>query len=376
MKYYITYGEFQAHMKSYYQQNRKGLQFTEMVEYLYQRGMLSDTITYPNLDEIYDNMNDEEFDKVVDSIPLTLYPNGKNLILAKVKENDIIPNTQDVFVIRHPRYTRPQNHMHNYFEIDYVAKGKAKFIFEKEYRIMHEGELCIIAPSSEHDFLIEDDSTVFTICIRQSTFDTTFFSLMSRKDLLSYFFRTILQGDNHSNYLLFFTEKGAILKRFVRSMMIESSKPDMYSNNCCISYVNLLFSTLLRNYSQTIQFYNYQMGSDFTLVLQYIQHNYQTLTLSALSKLFHYSEPHLCTLIKQNTGYTFTELVKRLRLSNAVDYLLNTNLKINEIAEQIGYNSADHFSRMFRAKYNMSPQEYRKQNQNLESAFIPFSTKQ
>ena len=42
--------------------------------------------------------------------------------------------------------------------------------------------------------------------------------------------------------------------------------------------MNLLFSTLLRNYSETLQFYNYQMGSDFSLVLQYIQHNYQTLS--------------------------------------------------------------------------------------------------
>ena len=116
------------------------------------------------------------------------------------------------------------------------------------------------------------------------------------------------------------------------------------------------------------------MGSDFSLVLQYIQHNYQTLTLSSLAELFHYSEPHLCTLIKQNTGYTFTELIKRLRLADAIDYLLNTNLKVGEIAEQIGSNSADHFSRVFRATYKMSPQEYRKQNQTTENMFVPFST--
>lgn len=149
----------------------------------------------------------------------------------------------------------------------------------------------------------------------------------------------------------------------------------MYSNACCISYVNLMFSALLRSYSQTIQFYNYEMGADFSLVLQYIQHNYQTLTLSSLADLFHYSEPHLCTLIKQNTGLTFTELIKRLRLSDAIDYLLNTSLKVGEIAERIGYNSADHFSRVFRSAYKMSPQEYRKQHKDEEPAFVPFAIK-
>ncbi|OYP50905.1 hypothetical protein CG709_02510 [Lachnotalea glycerini] len=140
-----------------------------------------------------------------------------------------------------------------------------------------------------------------------------------------------------------------------------------------MNWVNLLFSSLLRNYSKTIQFYNYQLGSDFSLVLQYIQHNYQALSLSALAKLFHYSEPHLCTLIKQNTGYTFTNLIKRLRMADAVDYLLNTDLKVSEIAEKIGYNSADHFSRVFRATYKMSPQEYKKKNKKQNLPFVPFS---
>ena len=165
------------------------------------------------------------------------------------------------------------------------------------------------------------------------------------------------------------------VKKYIRNMMIECSKKDMYSNTCCISYVYLMFSALLRNYSQTIQFYNHEMGSDFSLVLQYIQHNYQTLTLSSLAELFHYSEPYLCTLIKQNTGLTFTQLIKKLRLADATNYLLNTSMKVSEIAEQIGYNSADHFSRVFRSAYKMSPLEYRKQHKNEEPEFVPFAMK-
>ena len=374
MPYYMTYGEFQNHMKDYYQRTGNRMQFPEMTAYLYQKGLLSEVAPTPSLTGNFENMTDEDFDRIVDSLPLSLSLYGGAPLDVTVMENALIPNTRDVFVIRHPRYTRPYKHKHNYFEINFVSSGHGTFIFENETHILHEGELCIIAPGSAHDMLLEDDSTIFTICIRKSTFDTTFFSLMSRKDLLSYFFRMILQGENQSNYLMFFTQDNFALKKYMRYMMIESYKQDMYSNACCISYVNLMFSSLLRNYSQTIQFYNYEMGSDFSLVLQYIQHNYQTLTLSSLAELFHYSEPHLCTLIKQNTGYTFTELIKRLRLADAIDYLLNTNLKVGEIAEQIGYNSADHFSRVFRATYKMSPQEYRKQNQTTENMFVPFST--
>lgn len=372
MPYYITYGEFQKHMKDYYLRTGNRMQFPEMSDYLYKKGLLLETSPEsPASSELFGSMTDDGFNRVVDSMVLTLNPS--QTLNFKVAETDIFPTARDAFIIRHPRYTRPSTHTHNYFEINYVAQGTCTFVFEKTNRVLSEGELCIIAPSSEHDLVIDDDSTVFCIMLRKSTFDTTFFSLMSRKDLLSYFFRTILQDDSHANYLLFFAENNTWLKTIVRNAMGESYKNDVYSNTCCISWINLLFSNLLRNYSKTLQFYNYQMGSDFSLVLQYIQHNYQTLTLSSLAEMFHYSEPHLCTLIKQNTGHNFTELIKRLRMADAVDYLTNTNQKISEIAEQIGYNSADHFSRVFRGTYHMSPQEYRKVHAGEKEDFRPFT---
>lgn len=372
MSYYITYGEFQEHMKDYYFRTGSRMQFPEMTNYLYLNGLLRESDEMQNrhtVARMYDDMTDDEFNEVIDSFILTM--DIKMHSGMKVLESDIIPYTRDVFIIRHPRYTRPSLHTHNYFEINYVVKGTCSFTFDQTTKTLSEGELCIIAPSSLHDIIIEDDSTIFTIMIRKSTFDTTFFSLMSGKNLLSYFFRMILQDDTHANYLMFFTKENEMLKRMIRNALSECNINDDYSNACCINWVNLLFSTLLRNYSKTLQFYDYKMVYDFSLVLQYIQHNYQTITLSSLAKLFHYSEPYLCTIIKRNTGYSFTELVKRLKMSSAADYLVNTNIKISEIAELVGYNSADHFSRVFRSTYKTPPQEYRKHNR--EDKFDIFS---
>lgn len=370
MSYYITYGEFQKQMKDYYLRTNSRMQFPEMIRYLHKKGLLlkSPPEELPS-HKMFGDMSDEEFNKIIDQLVLTVDPFFP--VNPLVMENDIIPGSRDVFIIRHPRYTRPSPHTHNYFEINYVAEGKCTFVFEKTSRTLGKGELCVIAPSSEHDLVIDDESTVFCIMLRKSTFDMTFFSLLSRKDLLSYFFRTTLQDNSHANYLLFFAQNTKWINQIIHNAMGECNKNDHYSNSCCISWINLLFSNLLRNYSKTLQFYDYQTGAEFSLVLQYIQHNYQNLTLSSLAKLFHYSEPHLCTLIKQNTGHNFTALIKRLRMAEAVDYLTNTSLKISEIAEKVGYNSADHFSRVFRKTYSMSPQEYRKNTHGREEDFIP-----
>jgi len=50
-------------------------------------------------------------------------------------------------------------------------------------------------------------------------------------------------------------------------------------------------------------------------------------------------------------------------MSDAIDYLKNTNMSIERISEIIGYNSSDHFSRTFKKYYNKSPQQYRKLQQ-------------
>lgn len=372
MAYYITYGEFQRQMKDYYLRTGNRMQFPEMINYLYKKGLLLEERPSELPHNIsFGEMTDEEFNKVIDEIVLTLTPYFN--ISASVTESDIIPALRDVFIIRHPRYTRPAMHEHNYFEIDFVSDGHCTFYFEDEVRTMREGEVAIIAPNSRHDLLIDDESTVFCIMLRKSTFNTSFFSLLSQKDLLAYFFRTILQGDVHPNYLLFFVKELDWIKVILRNAMGECYKSDTYSNNNAICWINLFFSHLLRTYSQTLQFYNYQMGSDFSLVLQYIQHNYRTLTLSFLADFFHYSKPHLCTLIKQNTGHNFTELVRQLRMSDAVRFLTNTSLTVSEIADRVGYNSSDHFSRVFRSTFGMSPQEYRKTHTSDEDEFVPFT---
>ena len=376
MALYTTYGKLQKYMTDHYKRTGTGLQFNEAADRMKKAGLLKteEPPFEPGTD--FDRLSDTDFDRLVDTFPMAL---GAGLFEEagprEVAEEAMIPYRKDVFTIRHPRYTRPYTHRHNYFELDVVVQGHGLFFFEdEEPRELKTGEIVIIAPGSTHDFLLDDDSIVFCICIRKSTFDTSFFSLMARQDLLSFFFRQTLRGDGgKANYLLFYTGGNRRLVTCCRNLLLESERADAYSSACAVSYVNIFFTELLRNYSQTIRYYDYEGDADFTLILQYIQHNYQTLTLKSLAAFFHYSEPHLCSLIKENTGTSLTDLIRRLRMRDAVHYLIDTDIKVSEIAELIGYNSADHFSRVFRQTYGASPRAYREENKAAQS-FIPFST--
>lgn len=372
MAYFTNFGDLQQELISYYQATGQRLQFTEAVDELYRKGKLSETPPSAEHNRmIFGHMQLNEFSKIVDSITIPVTPSSG--LTERVNEDDIIPLLRDVFIIRHSRYTRPYLHCHNYVELDYVVEGNCTLHFEDEKgRTMQAGELCIIAPYSNHDIEITDESTVYCIMLRRSTFETSFFSLLLRNDVLSLFFRMTLEEESSPNYIIFRTDNLQWMQTLLQNAMLECHKTDEYSNVCCISFINIMLACLLRSSSETPQLHSNYGGRDFSSVLRYIQQNYRTLTLTELAEHFHYSKPHLCTIIKQNTGVSFTDLVKRIRMSRATDYLLNTNRSVSDIAEAVGYHSSDHFSRVFRTTHGMSPQEYRKQNTEQADRFIPF----
>ncbi len=360
---FTTSGIVQNRIKEAYRMFGEKKDFLEVVMEIYEEGDYFYSRPALPMKPLNGCPSDDEFTNLLNQLPICLEPfiGCKNAEL--IRESDVLPINNDVFVFRHFNYVRNGYHMHDYFEVGYVFKGNCLLKFEKEQHNLGEGEVFIIAPMSTHDIIMDDDDSIMIwISIRKSTFEGSFFNLLSQQDLLSVFFRNIFYHQDSANYLLFFTNNDPDIKMAIKNLIMENYKDDVYHNNCCISWTNIFFSIVLRNYSNTIKFYNYNThNTPFPLILQYIQHNFKIVSLKSLADFFHYSEAYLCTLIKKNTGMNFKILINKLKISKAVEYLENTTLSISETAECVGYNSADHFSRTFKDFHHMSPLQYRHQ---------------
>lgn len=91
-------------------------------------------------------------------------------------------------------------------------------------------------------------------------------------------------------------------------------------------------------------------------VRKFIEASYmEQLSLDSLSKQFLVSKYDLCRRFRKEFDEGIWDYIKRIRMEKAHWLLLNSNLKIYEIAENVGYNDANYFSNMFRKYYGCSP---------------------
>ena len=96
------------------------------------------------------------------------------------------------------------------------------------------------------------------------------------------------------------------------------------------------------------------------LARQYIEENYnKKITLADLSSMFSVSYTHFSTLFKKTTGSTFSEYLQKVRMEKACELLKNPQNRIQDIAIEVGYDNAYHFSRAFKNYLGVSPKHFR-----------------
>ena len=83
-------------------------------------------------------------------------------------------------------------------------------------------------------------------------------------------------------------------------------------------------------------------------IMNYVQANYIDITLDDLAEKFFLSKPYLSKYIKEKSGMTFGDLVKKIRMKKAKALLKSSNMTVENIAMSVGYQNVEHFNRLDR----------------------------
>lgn len=146
-----------------------------------------------------------------------------------------------------------------------------------------------------------------------------------------------------------FTSKGAVLVTC------------LHSEKNIKEYFHILYEILdmlaaeIENKRQNVQ------NDSMSKILNFVKENCcdNTLSLNMLSHTFGFNESYISNLFKITYGENLSVYIERLRMEKACELIKNTDMKIANIAETIGYSSDSSFRRAFKKVIGVSPVEYR-----------------
>ena len=90
-----------------------------------------------------------------------------------------------------------------------------------------------------------------------------------------------------------------------------------------------------------------------------IDHLSDNLSVKEIADLVFVSVTYLCFLYKKQTGKTLKQFILDIRMQKAKSLLLDTNMRIGDIAASLGYMNQNYFTRIFVSYYGTTPSTFR-----------------
>ena len=357
---FIYYGEFQQYLYDHYKKTKDRLSFGQAISRMKKEGKYH-IGEIPVIDPTLCNLdNQEEVSRLIDRSGIVLTPGTLGL-----EGPTTLPERMIVF--KYPAYSKAGIHSQDGIEFNYVYSGSHTLYFEGKNYTIRENEVVIIPPHTHHDVMDTEGSISFSFLIHQDYFNDTFFQVIGKDSPLSTFYDLCLYHEAKTFLKFHISEPRKFLNIFLL-LYCEFISNEQHNHDICINYIRVLFAYLLNqtswNFEHNSEDPSFQQVNSFAAVLHYLKTHFRTVTLNELAERFHYDRSYLGKLIKKYTHSSFSDLITSYRLNQAVSLLLSGDKRIEEIAEEAGYQSADHLTRMFRSRYGMAPSKYRKEHRN------------
>ncbi len=282
------------------------------------------------------------------------------------EEECFLPGS-DIELCKVERYVDNILHTHEFFEVEYVLKGKCIHIVEKQEIPIREGDIVIVPPGVEHKALPENDGVTINIKIRKRVFHNAFINLLSTNTELSTYLSRTLYSSAYRSSFTFHCKDDSLIRSMVLSMYGQQLEQKPFFNYVLEGMTLTLFSCLMQNHSQNVEISNFVITSDdrMSKIIAFINENYKTVTLSLAARKFYISEQYLSSIIKKETGSTFSSLLREIKIQKAIVLLLTTNLNIDDICERSGYQDTTQFIKTFKKYHGLSPKKYRQSMQQV-----------
>lgn len=271
------------------------------------------------------------------------------------------PNN-DVSIRKAMRYFTGFLHTHHYFEIQCVLEGQAEYATPAGVIPVKKNDLIFVPPNTTHSICVFDGGTVISIGIRKSTFEKAFRDILSSDLPISRYFRSAMAGKQNNE--IFFLDALDDFSLQLLLMMYRQQKVGTVEANKINDHLiqSFIYYIAEKSTDETMFGTAEYLQDKIWDIRMYMVENYREVTLASMAKHFHYSESYLSRLISQQLGVSFSQLLQTIRLERSCELLTNSDIRITELCEHVGYDNESYYIQLFRKTYGVTPLQYRKRN--------------
>jgi len=257
--------------------------------------------------------------------------------------------------------TTLREHKQTFFELISLVSGKGVQSINNNVFDYSSGNLFLITPQDTHSLKVEEKTKILSIRFNNIYIKSNMLYSDNIKRL-----EFILENANH--------KPGCILrnpgdiefsKPLIEAIIREHTSQDLYRNEIIIQLVNTLIVVVARNIATSLpeRINNNSCSEKKTLnILQYIQANIYTpekLRAKTIAEHFGVSEFYIGRYFKKHTNETMQQYIVNYRLKLIETRLLYSDLRINEIAIELGFTDESHMNKLFCKYRSISPRKFR-----------------
>ncbi len=255
------------------------------------------------------------------------------------------------------------------YEIIFIEEGKCKIVYEGKEFVAEKDDVIFIRPNILHSielfpsinlsqphihFDVDFDiySNEIYVCFKNRESLSEHDKKIMRKD--------IFEGMTQISPIIKMSDLESFKKIFFDIITIVRYKPPLHQITCKSKMIELLSLIINDNFPEFTREAS-RSCFDIHMVKNYIDFNYKNLlSLETLSNQFNYNKYYILRLFREHFGVSPIQYYNDLRLNDAKKLL--SHHSVTEVAELLKFSSIYAFSRAFKSKFGVSPEQWKKSN--------------
>jgi len=270
---------------------------------------------------------------------------------------------------KNPRFVTHVDHMHTYFEINYMYSGVCVNIVDGHRIVMEPGDFVFMKPGSVHSILKtrETDILVNIILMPHAASAILDKTLIGANDLSSFIIEALYSDTTRPNHLFLKMRNTESIQDAMARLMCEYFDPDQVAAEVLAeSYLRTVFALLWRESTLNPEkaVYAKKPNSMVAEIISYIHENCVDCTRYSVADHIGYNSNYISSLLVEHTGKSFVTIRNGFRMERAEKLLSSTDIPVRDVAEQCGFTNITQFYKVYREYFGRLP---RKENQATDS---------